>query len=114
MLNTFTGPADLRDFWEAVTAQRGRIVSPGAASVVLRCSFEQIYRIIEDGELEAWVYCPAEGRPALHYMVSIPSLVRYGIRTGHFHSAQDRDLGGLNVTEAEFLRLQAEALRDGA
>jgi hypothetical protein len=108
MLHQFIGPAALPAFWDAVAALRGRVLSASGATFVLRCSYEALHRLIEDGELEAWAYLPEAGVRPQHSMVSVPSLVRHGIRAGIFRTARDRDLGALNVSGEEFAALWEE------
>ena len=110
MHHIFIGPERLRAFWEAVGAYPERTLSLGASSLLLRCSYLNIQRLLTGGTLEAWSYQTGPGLPALDLMISVTSLVRCGIRSGVFTSARERGLQDMKITEDVFEALKAEVL----
>lgn len=108
----FTGLDERDDYHRTVAAVDGGTVSPGGAGALLRCTRQNIWKLIAQGQVRVWQYF--DGRTTLPEMVdvSVRDLLVYGIRTGRITKPGDVGLGGRLIEQQveELLGVDQEKL----
>lgn len=95
MVHEFKGRATWRAFLETlvVADNEGGTISPGGAAQMLGITRQRVHDIVnERPDVRAWAYYTDRDNKARVFEISVPDILRWGVRTGRLKSEEDLGL----------------------